>query len=170
MSNPNITDDDRSIRMTEIMTPDMANFGGNVHGGAIMRLMDRVAYACAVRYSKHYCVTLSFDQVHFNKPIKVGELVTFYACVNYTGNTSMEIGIKVVAENIVSGDSRHTNTSYATMVAVDDNHKPVAVPKLKLNTRCEKRRYENAKLRRELRKEYNEKHQQKKSKTQGSNP
>lgn len=164
MLNPNITNDDRAITMTEIMTPDMANFGGNVHGGAIMKLLDRVAYTCAVKYSKHYCVTLSFDQIHFNQPIKVGELVTFYACVNYTGTTSMEVGIKVVAENIVSGIKRHTNTCYAMMVAVDDKHKPTRVPPIQLHTDCEKRRYQNAVLRKELKKEYLEKHQQKKSK------
>src|SRR5690606_5336155 len=82
------------LTMTVLMTPDMANFSGNVHGGTILKLLDQVAYACASRYAGRYVVTLSVDQVMFRQPIHVGELVTFLASVNYTGNTSMEIGIK----------------------------------------------------------------------------
>ena len=80
------------LSMTVLMTPDMANFSGKVHGGAILRLLDQVAYACASRYAGHYVVTLSVDQVTFRQPIAVGELVTFLASVNYTGSTSMEDG------------------------------------------------------------------------------
>ena len=88
------------LEMTVLMTPDMANFAGNVHGGTILKLLDQVAYACASRYAGRYVVTLSVDQVTFRQPIHVGELVTFLAAVNYTGNTSMEIGVKVITENI----------------------------------------------------------------------
>lgn len=88
------------LSMTVLMTPDMANFSGNVHGGAILKYLDSVAYACASRYSGSYVVTLSVDRVVFRQPIHVGELVTFLASVNFTGSTSMEIGIKVVTENI----------------------------------------------------------------------
>jgi acyl-CoA hydrolase len=84
--------------MTFLMTPDMANFSGHVHGGTILKLLDQVAYACAARYCKNYVVTASLDQVIFKESIKVGELVTFRANVNYVGRTSMEIGIKVMIE------------------------------------------------------------------------
>lgn len=106
--------------MTLLMTPDMANFTGNVHGGAILKLLDQVAYACASRYAGRYVVTLSVDQVTFREPIHVGELVTVLASVNYTGNSSLEIGIKVIAENIRTHVARHANRCYFTMVAMDE--------------------------------------------------
>ncbi|WP_018604478.1 acyl-CoA thioesterase [Uliginosibacterium gangwonense] len=139
--------------MTVLMTPDMANFSGNVHGGAILRLLDQVAYACAARYASSYVVTLSVDQVMFRQPIHVGELVTFLASVNYTGSTSMEIGIKVITENIVKKTVRHANSCFFTMVAVDENFKPSKVPPLTPSTPDETRRFAAAKLRRELRQE-----------------
>jgi len=89
---------EKSLFMTFLMTPDMANFSGHVHGGTILKLLDQVAYACAARYCKNYVVTASLDQVIFKEPIKVGELVTFRANVNYVGRTSMEIEIKVMIE------------------------------------------------------------------------
>jgi acyl-CoA hydrolase len=112
------------LSMTVLMTPDMANFSGNVHGGTLLKYLDEVAYACASRYAGRYVVTLSVDQVIFREPIHVGELVTFLASVNYTGNTSMEVGIKVVTENIRERSVRHTNSCFFTMVAVDDQRKP----------------------------------------------
>lgn len=140
-------EDPRSIVMSEIMTPDTANFTGHVHGGHIMLLLDKVAYACAARYSGEYVVTLSVDQILFKAPIHVGELVIFYASVNYVGTTSMEIGIKVVAEDLLTREHRHTNTCYFTMVAVDKNGKPTAVPPLELRNEMERYRFEEAKLR-----------------------
>src|SRR5579871_1774254 len=106
------------LTMTVLMTPDTANFAGNVHGGTILKLLDQVAYACASRYAGRYVVTLSVDQVTFRQPIHVGELVSFLASVNYTGRSSMEIGIKVVAEHVTQGVIRHTNSCFFTMVAV----------------------------------------------------
>lgn len=141
------------LSMTVLMTPDMANFSGNVHGGAILKLLDQVAYACASRYAGSYVVTLSVDQVMFRQPIHVGELVTFLASVNYTGNTSMEIGIKVVTEDIRSKIVRHANSCFFTMVAVDDAFKPVQVPPLSPTTPDEQRRCAAAKVRRQLRQE-----------------
>lgn len=141
------------LRMTVLMTPDMANFSGNVHGGTILKLLDQVAYACASRYAGTYVVTMSVDQVTFRQPIHVGELVTFLASVNYTGTSSMEIGIKVIAENIRSQVVRHANSCFFTMVAVNDEGKPLAVPALNPQTPDEQRRYEAAKLRRQLRQE-----------------
>jgi len=146
------------LSMTVLMTPDMANFSGNVHGGHILKLLDQVAYACASRYAGRYVVTLSVDQVVFRQPIHVGELVTFLASVNYTGRTSMEIGIKVVTENIRNQVVRHTNSCYFTMVAVDDDGKPADVPPLAPASAEEKERFEAAQQRRTLRQEMEARH------------
>ena len=140
-----------ALSMTVLMTPDMANFAGNVHGGTLLKFLDQVAYACASRYAARYVVTVSVDQVMFRQPVHVGELVTFLASVNYTGKSSMEIGIKVIAENIRSQQKRHVNSCFFTMVAVDDDRKPVAVPPRQPANEREKRRYEQALLRKELR-------------------
>lgn len=139
------------LQMTVLMTPDTANFSGNVHGGSLLKLLDQVAYACAARYAGRYVVTVSVDQVTFRESIQVGELVTFLASVNYTGSSSMEVGIKVVAENIRTQVTRHVNSCFFTMVAVDDAGKPAAAPPLRPFTPDEKRRNEAAKLRKALR-------------------
>ncbi|MGL4996220.1 MAG: acyl-CoA thioesterase [Deefgea sp.] len=118
------------LTMTVLMTPDMANFSGKVHGGALLKQLDQVAYACASRYAGAYAVTLSVDQVTFKQPIFVGELVHFLASVNYTGRTSMEIGIRVVAENICEQSERHTNSCYFTMVAMTADGKSLEVEPL----------------------------------------
>ena len=144
------------LSMTVLMTPDMANFAGNVHGGTILKLLDQVAYACAARYAGRYVVTLSVDQVMFREAIHVGELVTFLASVNHTGTSSMEIGIKVLAEEIRTQRMRHANSCFFTMVALDDARKPVAVPALVPVTAEEHRRHASAELRRVLRSEYRE--------------
>ena len=153
------------LTMTVLMTPDMANFAGNVHGGTILKLLDQVAYACASRHAAHYVVTLSVDQVIFRQPIHVGELVTFrqpihvgelvsfLASINHTGTSSMEVGIKVVAENIRTQEVRHVNSCFFTMVAVDEQRKPAAVPALVLQTDGQRRRDGAARMRRELRDE-----------------
>jgi acyl-CoA hydrolase len=140
--------------MTVLMTPDMANFSGKVHGGAVLKLLDQVAYACASRYAARYVVTLSVDQVMFRQPIMVGELVTFLASVNHTGKSSMEVGIKVVAENIRTQEVRHANSCFFTMVAVDDAGKPVPVPSLRPFSPKEKQRFEAAEARKALRLEH----------------
>src|SRR6187431_3202062 len=138
------------LTMTVLMTPDMANFAGNVHGGTILKFLDQVAYACASRYAGRYVVTLSVDQVMFRQPIAVGELVTFLASVNYTGTSSMEIGVKVVAEDILERSVRHANSCFFTMVAVDEDGRPTAVPALQPTSSDEKRRHAAALLRRQL--------------------
>lgn len=154
-----MNDSAHQISMTILMTPDMANFSGNVHGGAILKQLDQVAYACASRYAGTYCVTLSVDQVMFRQPIHVGELVTFYASVNYTGRTSMEIGIKVVTEDIRRKLVRHTNSCYFTMIAVDENGQPIPVPPLQPADDEACARYQAAQLRRELRQEMENRYQ-----------
>ncbi len=141
------------LSMTVLMTPDTANFAGNVHGGTILKLLDQVAYACASRYAGRYVVTLSVDQVMFRQPVHVGELVTFLASVNHTGSSSMEVGIKVIAEDIRSQALCHVNSCFFTMVAVDDERKPVAVPPLKPSTPEEHRRHAAAIARKNMRRE-----------------
>lgn len=141
------------LSMTVLMTPDMANFSGKVHGGAVLRLLDQVAYACASRYAGRYVVTLSVDQVTFREPIHVGELVNFLASVNYTGTSSMEIGVKVVAEDIMKRSVRHANSCFFTMVAVDDDGKPTPVLPLELDSSSQRRRHAAALIRRQLRAE-----------------
>jgi acyl-CoA hydrolase len=141
------------LTMTVLMTPDTANFAGNVHGGTILKLLDQVAYACASRYAGRYVVTLSVDQVMFRQPIHVGELVTFLASVNHTGMSSMEIGIKVIAEDIRTQAARHVNSCFFTMVAVDDERKPAPVPPLRPFSPDERRRHAAAEVRRSVRRE-----------------
>jgi len=141
------------LSMTVLMTPDTANFSGNVHGGTILKLLDQVAYACASRYAGTYVVTLSVDQVMFRQPIHVGELVTFLASVNHTGSSSMEIGIKVIAENIRTQENRHVNSCFFTMVAVDEAGKPIPVPPLRPFTPDERRRHAATEVRKAVRRE-----------------
>ena len=141
------------LTMTVLMTPDMANFAGNVHGGHVLKLLDQVAYACASRYAGRYIVTLSVDRVFFRQAIHVGELVTFLACVNHTGTSSMEIGIKVLTENIRERRVRHANSCFFTMVAVDDEGKPTPVPPLNPSTPDAMRRFKAAEARKALRRQ-----------------
>lgn len=148
-----VEEDEKILHMTVLMTPDMANFSGNVHGGSILKMLDQVAYACAARYSKSYVVTVSLDQVTFNQAIKVGELVSFRAHVNYVGNSSMEIGVKVISENLQTKEKRHTNSCYFTMVAKGENGQPVKVPALELKSEFEKKLHAAAVMRKEMRQE-----------------
>ena len=137
------------LAMTLLMTPDMANFAGNVHGGIVLKLLDQVAYTCASRYAREYVVTLSVDRVVFREPIHIGELVSFQAAVNYTGRTSMEVGIRVTTQDVRTGVTRHTNSSYFTMVAVDADGRPVRVPPLLPANEAEERRWHAAQERRD---------------------
>ncbi|WP_222910745.1 acyl-CoA thioesterase [Pseudomonas sp. DNDY-54] len=146
------------LTMTVLMTPDKANFSGNVHGGTLLKYLDEVAYACASRYAGQYVVTLSVDQVNFRQPVHVGELVTFLAAVNYVGTTSMEIGIKVITEDIRQKTVRHTNSCFFTMVAVGEDGRPAAVPPLKPSTPDQKRRFVQAQQRRQIRRELEERY------------
>jgi acyl-CoA hydrolase len=139
------------LTMTILMTPDTANFAGNVHGGVLLKLLDQVAYACASRYAGRYVVTLSVDQVTFRQPVHVGELVTLLASINYTGTSSMEVGIKVIAEDIRTQLARHVNSCFFTMVAVSDERKPAPVPPLRPFSPDERRRHAAAIVRKEMR-------------------
>lgn len=140
--------------LTELMIPAYANFGGKIHGGILLSLMDKVAYACASKHAGNYCVTVSVENVDFLQPVDVGEMVSMYASVNYVGNSSLVIGIKVIAEDFKNGSVKHTNTSYFTMVAKDDTGKPTQVPGLLLQTQGEVRRFLEAIKRKELKNVY----------------
>ena len=132
------------------MIPSYANFGGKIHGGILLSLMDKAAYACASRHAGTYCVTVSVDNVNFLQAVEVGDLVSLHASVNFVGNSSMVVGIKVVAENVHTGEQKHTNTSYFTMVAKDDSGRPTPVPPLRLEGREDARRFLEAIKRREI--------------------
>lgn len=140
--------------LTELMIPAYANFGGKIHGGILLSLIDKVAYACASRHAGTYCVTVSVDAVDFLEPVEVGDLVSLHASVNYVGRTSLVVGIRVVAENVRNRTVRHTNTSYVTMVAKDENNKPTTVPELVLENEDAARRFLEAIKRRELKEKY----------------
>ena len=125
-----------------------ANTAGNVHGGTVMRLCDEAAALAAIKHSRQRVVTVAMDRMAFRYPIRIGELVTLSASVNAAWRTSMEVGVRVDAENPRTGEVRHTNTAYLTMVALDDDGDPVAVPGLIATTPTEQRRMREAGLRR----------------------
>lgn len=142
-----------SIETSYLMMPQHANPAGKIYGGTILSMADAVAYMCAARHSTPNCVTVAVDQVDFREPIHIGEVVTFKASVNYVGRTSMEIGIRIEAEDLQTGDRRHTNSCYFTMVSVDKNSKPVPAPPLILETPDQERRFQEGRIRREHAKE-----------------
>lgn len=123
------------------MLPSHSNFSGKIHGGYILNLMDQIAFACASKHSGHYCVTASVNKVDFLNPVEVGELITLKASINYTGNTSMVVGIRVEAENIQTGKIKHCNSSYFTMVAKDEAGKNTTIPGLILDSPESVRRF-----------------------------
>jgi len=135
------TTEESQVTITQLMLPSHSNFSGKIHGGFILSLMDQIAFACASRHSRNYCVTASVNKVDFLNPIEVGELITLKASVNYTGRTSMVIGVRVESENIQTGEKKHCNSSYFTMVAKDENGKNVPVPGIILDTKNKVRRF-----------------------------
>jgi len=145
------TPKDSAVRLAQVMQPEDANPAGNVHGGTIMKLVDNAAYVVAVRHSRKNCVTLSIDSFKFHYPVYIGDLLIIKASVNYVGRTSMEIGVKIEAEHLFSGNIRHTASAYLTFVALGDDGRPTPVPGIIPQTEEEKRRFEEAKRRRELR-------------------
>lgn len=140
--------------LTELMIPSYANFGGKIHGGILLSLMDKVAYACASKHAGSYCVTVSVDNVEFLQPVEVGEMVSMFASVNYVGNSSLVVGIKVIAENFKIGSVKHTNTSYFTMVAKNDEGQVIQVPGLILESKEDARRFLESIKRKELKNTY----------------
>lgn len=143
--------DRKSLSMTILMTPELSNFSGVVHGGHLLRMLDQVAYACATRYCGVDVVTVYVDDVSFKQPIPIGNLVTFLARVNYTGKSSMEVGIKVISEDIKNRTATHTNSCYFTMVALDPDGSPLEIDPLMPTNKTDTRRYEAAKKRKQVR-------------------
>lgn len=146
----------RTVRETqhetsEIMMPQHANNLGHVFGGVILSMMDRTSAVAAIRHARNDCVTVSVDRVDFREPIHLGELVIMKASVNFVGRTSMEVGVRIEAENLVTGERRHTNSCYLTFVAIDSSGRPVEVPPLLPETADERRRHAAAKERRRRR-------------------
>ena len=145
-------DDSRTV-ITELMIPSFANFSGKVHGGTLLSLMDKVAYVCAAKHSGAYCVTVSVDGVEFREPVEVGELVSLSASINYVGNSSMIIGIRVESLKPKTGETKHTNSCYFTMVAKNGDGTLMTVPELILESHVDVRRFHDAKRLKEKRRE-----------------
>ena len=136
---------------SQIMSPQDVNLAGNVHGGVIMRLIDVVGGAVATRHARGNCVTASIDRLDFHSPVYPGDMVTFKASLNLVGKTSMEVGVKVITENLITGERYHTASAYLTYVALNKNRKPREVPSLILETDEERRRNREAIQRRKVR-------------------
>lgn len=135
------------ITIAQLMQPESANNLGNVHGGWIMKLVDEAGALACMRHSQHRVVTVAIDQMVFNHPIRIGDLVILDAEITYTGRTSMEAEVQVVAENPITGERTHTNTAYLVYVALDENGKPTVVPPILAKKPAQKRRMEQAKER-----------------------
>jgi acyl-CoA hydrolase len=147
---------------SELMMPEHANNMGHVFGGVILSMMDKTAAIAAFRHSRASVVTASIDRVDFREPIHLGDLVVMKASVNFAGRSSMEVGVRVEAEELLTGRRRHTNSCYLTFVAVDRNGRPIDVPELKPETPDELRRNAAAKARRQRRLEERQAEEQKK--------
>lgn len=137
--------------VSELMMPQHVNNVGNVFGGVVLSMVDRAAAVAAMRHAGCSCVTVSIDRVDFREPIYAGELVTCRARINYVGRTSMEVGVTVLAEDLLSGAERHTNTCFLTFVAIDAAGEPVPVRPLELETEQDRKRFAEGRRRREAR-------------------
>lgn len=142
---------DSSVTIAQVMIPQDANAAGNVHGGVIMKLIDTAAAVVASRHARSNVVTVSIDRLDFLHPVFIGDLLFFKGCLNMVGKTSMEIGVRVEAENLTTGEVRRTASAYLTYVALDKDGRPREVPPLILETEEEIRRNQEAKTRREMR-------------------
>lgn len=145
------TAEQSQITLSELMLPSHSNFSGKIHGGHILNLMDQVVFACASKHSGNYSVTASVNRVDFLHPVEVGEILTLRASINYTGKTSMVVGVRVESENIQTGKIHHCNSSYFTMVAKDKDGNNASVPGLILNDIEDVRRYVRSVRRQEQR-------------------
>lgn len=136
---------------SRMMMPQDANNLGHVFGGVILGMMDTTAAVCAIRHARGSCVTASIDRVDFREPIHLGDLVVMKASVNFVGRSSMEVGVRVEAEDLISGLRRHTNSAYLTFVAVDRNGRPLEIPAIAPESDEERRRFDAAQARRRRR-------------------
>lgn len=142
------TVDQSRVVMARSMQPPDANVWGNVHGGAIMRLVDEAGGAVAVRHARRPCVTVAMDSMTFKQPAYIGDLLTVTACLTYTGHTSMEVEAHIEAENLLTGNKRNVGTSYLVYVALDENGHPTPVQPLTPHTDEERARWRAAEVRR----------------------
>ncbi len=147
---------DSQTTITELMIPSYANFGGKIHGGILLSMMDKVAYACSSKHAGTYCVTVSVDKVEFLQPVEVGELVSLKASVNFVGRSSLIVGIRVESENVKTGIIKHTNSCFFTMVAKGDDNKPMQVPELILENDEDIKRFIEAMRVREIKEKVRE--------------
>ncbi len=143
--------DQSETTLAQVMMPSDANSQGNVHGGTIMKLVDTAGGIAAIRHARHRVVTVIMDSMTFLEPVYVGDLVTIHARLTWTGRSSMEAEVRVEAENVASGVVTHTSTAYLVYVALDDDGKPCAVPRLELTTEEERARWQQAQARRDYR-------------------
>jgi acyl-CoA hydrolase len=153
MSDPGKTPAESRGELAELMMPQHANILGKVFGGTLLAMVDKAAAVAAIRHAGRTCVTAQIDRVSFHSPIEIGELVRCLSQVNWAGRSSMEVGVKVLATSLRTGDTRHTNTCYVTMVAVDDQGRPVPVPPLRPASDEDRRRFDRGRRRMEERKE-----------------
>ncbi len=137
------------MTLSQVMGMAQANLMGNVHGGEVMKLIDTAAGIAASRHAGGPAVTMSLDQMSFLHPVHVGNVVFVHASVNDVGRTSMEVGVRVEAEDFVTGERTHTSSAYLVFVALDEHERPRPVPPLEPETDVERRRQAEAKIRRE---------------------
>jgi uncharacterized protein (TIGR00369 family) len=140
-----------AVTLHQLMLPEHANTFGNVHGGVIMKVMDEAGAICAMRHASHACVTIAIDSMHFHSPVHVGQLLCCHSRVTWVGNTSIEVEVRVHAEDVISGTTTETNSGHFVYVALDEARMPTAVPPLLIETTEERRAFKQAEARREAR-------------------
>lgn len=148
---------DSQTTLNQLMLPEHANPMGNVHGGVIMKLVDETAGLCAIRHARKPVVTIAIDSMTFYSPVHVGNVLSLSASVNWIGRSAMEIGVRVVAENPLTGERTHTNSAFVVYVALDGTGRPAEVPPLTLETDEERRRWAEAEVRQQRRLERRQK-------------
>ena len=151
MTNKSKAPEESRVEMTELVLPEHTNAYGNIFGGQIMAWIDTAAAICAFRHCRNLCVTASMDALDFISPVKLGHIVILNANLNYTGRTSMEVGVKIRSEDPLTGEQHHTASSYLTFVAINESGKPIAVPPINPQTDQEKEWFQEAKTRKEIR-------------------
>ncbi len=142
---------DSQVTLSQVMMPEHANPTGNVHGGVIMKLVDEAGGLCAMRHAQRQVVTVAIDSMTFHSPVHVGNLVTFQASLNWVGHTSAEVGVRVVAENPLTGQFTHTNSAFLVYVALDEDGNPTQIRPLILETDEDRRRWAEAEQRQQRR-------------------
>ena len=151
MNEPLPRGSETSLVLTHLMQPADANYMGNIHGGIMMKLIDEAAGACAYRFCRTAVVTAAIDRIDFHHPVQPGDLVRLLANVNYSGTTSLEVGVRVEAEDLTTGMVSHTNSAYLVFVALSGSGRPIPVPRLEPQTDDQKRRWAEAAERRRAR-------------------